>query len=118
MTHKSEHTDYSMVSSELKTVIAIARQAGEKIMAIYDRVSDEDDLTIQSKADHSPLTEADLAAHHCIIEGLKSLDPHTPLFLRSLPCPTMRSENSGLASGWWIRSMGPKNLSSAMESSR
>lgn len=87
MTHKSEHTDYSMVSSELKTVIAIARQAGEKIMAIYDRVSDQDDLTIQSKADHSPLTEADLAAHHCIMEGLKSLDPQTPIISEESDLP-------------------------------
>ena len=87
MRHKSEHTDYSMVSSELKTVIAIARQAGEKIMSIYDRVSDQDDLTIQSKADHSPLTEADLAAHHCIIEGLKSLDPQTPVISEESSLP-------------------------------
>jgi 3'(2'), 5'-bisphosphate nucleotidase len=84
---KTDHTDYSMVSSELKTVVAIARQAGEKIMAIYDRVSDQDDLTIQSKADHSPLTEADLAAHHCIIEGLKSLDPHTPVISEESALP-------------------------------
>ena len=87
MTHKSEHTDYSMVSSELKTVVAIARQAGEKIMAIYDRVSDQDDLSIQSKADHSPLTEADLAAHHCIMEGLKSLDPQTPIISEESALP-------------------------------
>ena len=87
MTHKSERTDYSMVSSELKTVVAIARQAGEKIMAIYDRVSDQDDLTIQSKADHSPLTEADLAAHHCIMEGLKSLDPQTPIISEESDLP-------------------------------
>jgi 3'(2'), 5'-bisphosphate nucleotidase len=76
-----------MVSSELKTVVAIARQAGEKIMAIYDRVSDQDDLTIQSKADHSPLTEADLAAHHCIMEGLKSLDPQTPIISEESALP-------------------------------
>ena len=87
MTHKSERTDYSMVSSELTTVIAIARQAGEKIMAIYDRVSDQDDLTIQSKSDHSPLTEADMAAHHCIIEGLKSLDPQTPVISEESDLP-------------------------------
>ena len=87
MTHKSERTDYSMVSSELTTVIAIARQAGEKIMAIYDRVSDQDDLTIQSKSDHSPLTEADLAAHHCIMEGLKSLDPQTPVISEESDLP-------------------------------
>ena len=72
-TVKKNYTDYSMVTTELKTVIGIARQAGEKIMAIYNRVQSQDDLTMQSKEDHSPLTEADLAAHHCIINGFNSI---------------------------------------------
>jgi 3'(2'), 5'-bisphosphate nucleotidase len=84
---KKNYTDYSMVTTELKTVIGIARQAGEKIMAIYNRVQSQDDLTMQTKDDHSPLTEADLAAHHCIIEGLKSLDPQTPVISEESALP-------------------------------
>ena len=49
-------------------VISISHQAGEKIMEIYQR-----DFGIYEKSDQSPLTEADLAAHHCIVDGLKAL---------------------------------------------
>ncbi|MGS2721349.1 3'(2'),5'-bisphosphate nucleotidase CysQ [Paraglaciecola aestuariivivens] len=58
-----------MLEAELKQgVIDIAHQAGEKIMQIYNK-----DFTIYEKSDESPLTEADLAAHNCIVEGLKAL---------------------------------------------
>lgn len=49
-------------------VIAISHQAGEKIMEIYQR-----DFDVEQKSDQSPLTEADLAAHHCIVDGLKAI---------------------------------------------
>jgi 3'(2'), 5'-bisphosphate nucleotidase len=49
-------------------VVAISHQAGDKIMEIYQR-----DFNIEQKSDLSPLTEADLAAHHCIVAGLKAL---------------------------------------------
>ena len=43
----------------------IARAAGSAIMAIYQR-----DFEVFTKEDGSPLTEADLAAHHIIHEAL------------------------------------------------
>lgn len=46
----------------------IAREAGHVIMAIYQQ-----DFAIFDKADKSPLTEADLAAHNVIVAGLKSI---------------------------------------------
>jgi len=49
-------------------VLAIAKQAGDKIMEIYDR-----DFAIYEKQDTSPLTEADLAAHNSIMAGLKEI---------------------------------------------
>lgn len=49
-------------------IVAISHLAGDKIMEIYQR-----DFDIQQKNDKSPLTEADLAAHHCIVNGLKAL---------------------------------------------
>ena len=48
----------------------IIRTAGAEIMRIY-----ADDKDITYKADESPLTAADLAAHRIIIEGLKQLTP-------------------------------------------
>lgn len=46
----------------------IAVEAGEKIMEIYDQ-----DFTIYDKSDSSPLTEADLAAHHHIVDSLNAI---------------------------------------------
>ena len=49
-------------------VLAIAKEAGDKIMDIYDR-----DFAIYEKQDTSPLTEADLAAHKSIVAGLEAI---------------------------------------------
>ena len=56
------------LDSLLHTVISISRQAGEKIMEIYGG-----EFKVDVKEDQSPLTEADLAAHHCIVEKLSKL---------------------------------------------
>lgn len=52
----------------LDPVNTIALQAGKKILEIYDTK-----FTVDIKVDHSPLTEADLAAHHLIVDGLYRL---------------------------------------------
>lgn len=52
----------------------IAINAGKKIMAIYDM-----DFDIYNKKDKSPLTEADLASHHHIINQLVALDTGFPI---------------------------------------
>ncbi|WP_037027732.1 3'(2'),5'-bisphosphate nucleotidase CysQ [Psychromonas aquimarina] len=52
----------------------IARTAGEKILEIYQR-----DFDVLIKADSSPLTEADLAAHQIIAAGLAELTPDIPV---------------------------------------
>lgn len=67
----------------LDQTIGIARKAGEAIMAIY-----KTDFKQREKSDSSPLTEADLAAHHIIINGLKAIS--------DFPC---LSEESGEADG-------------------
>jgi len=53
----------------IQDVVAVAKQAGQAIMAIYQK-----DFDIEFKADESPLTEADKAAHNIIEQGLKELD--------------------------------------------
>ncbi|MFT7492193.1 MAG: 3'(2'), 5'-bisphosphate nucleotidase [Pseudohongiellaceae bacterium] len=60
----------------LDDVISIARVAGEKILDIYDQ---PDKLHIVSKTDESPLTQADLAAHHSIVAALNRLTPEVPV---------------------------------------
>jgi len=55
-------------------VIAIAREAAAAILRIY-----EGGFDVTHKADDSPLTQADLAAHHCIVDGLSRLTPDIPV---------------------------------------
>ena len=52
----------------------IAEDAGQKIMAIYEK-----DFDIYEKSDESPLTEADLASHHHIVDNLSTLTPDIPI---------------------------------------
>jgi len=59
-----------------ESAIQIARDAGVEILRFYE---DSNDLEIISKADSSPLTKADLAAHNTILEGLQKLNPATPI---------------------------------------
>lgn len=59
----------------LKELEQIARDAGAAIMEIYQR----DDFDVQLKGDDSPLTKADLAAHHVIVEGLRQLNVQYPI---------------------------------------
>ncbi len=55
-------------------VIALAREAADAIMHVYG-----DDFEVTRKDDASPLTDADMAAHHCIIAGLRNLTPDIPV---------------------------------------
>ena len=54
---------------------AIAIEAGEKIMAVYNTA----DFSIEHKADNSPLTTADLASHKHIVASLQQLTPEYPV---------------------------------------
>ena len=54
---------------DVQGVVALARKAGEAIMEIYQK-----NFEVEFKADQSPLTEADKAAHSIIEAGLKGLD--------------------------------------------
>ena len=57
-----------------KQCVGIAREAGEKILEIYNS-----DYKIEEKADSSPLTDADLAAHNVIVKALAALTPDIPV---------------------------------------
>lgn len=58
----------------LREVIETAQRAGEAILEFYD-----DEVEVMHKDDDSPLTKADLAAHHIIIDALGKIDPDTPI---------------------------------------
>ncbi len=56
------------------SIVVIAKAAGQKILDLY-----ESDVVVQSKADESPLTQADLAANQIIIEQLQAMQPSYPI---------------------------------------
>ena len=58
----------------LPDVAGICVHAGKEILEIY-----ETDFSVEHKDDDSPLTAADMAAHHCIVEGLNRLTPDLPV---------------------------------------
>ncbi|TWI02732.1 3'(2'), 5'-bisphosphate nucleotidase [Luteimonas cucumeris] len=63
------------VDDELREgVIALARDAAAAILEVYEGAFD-----VEHKADASPLTAADLAAHRCIVAGLARLAPDIPV---------------------------------------
>ena len=63
---------------------ALARSAGAAILEVYNRI-DAPDVT--HKADSSPLTEADLAAHHILVNGLGSLLEQVPVLSEESKLP-------------------------------
>ena len=58
----------------LQPTVELARRAGLAILEIY-----ESNFEVETKADHSPLTAADRAAHELIVAGLKELTPALPI---------------------------------------
>jgi len=66
--------DISAIANRIDLVVEIAKVAGKKILEHYDS-----GVTVTSKEDDTPLTEADLAANKIIIEQLQSLSPDLPI---------------------------------------
>jgi 3'(2'), 5'-bisphosphate nucleotidase len=66
-----------MVTTRLRPAVAeLAREAGRATMTYY---GDENGAGVRAKADESPVTLADEAAHHILVDGLRRLDPETPV---------------------------------------
>ncbi len=59
---------------DLGPVRVIVKQAGEAVLRVYGR-----EFAVDSKADDSPVTEADLAAHRVIADGLRAAWPSIPV---------------------------------------
>lgn len=58
----------------LESLTELVIQAGEAILAVNRSA-----MSVTGKSDGSPVTEADLAADHIIVEGLTRLTPHVSL---------------------------------------
>ncbi|ORM79665.1 3'(2'),5'-bisphosphate nucleotidase CysQ [Pantoea sp. ICBG 1758] len=66
----------------LDKICQLARDAGDAIMQVYDGAQPMD---VTRKADDSPVTAADLAAHDVIIQGLKAIAPDLPVLSEEDP---------------------------------
>ena len=79
----------------LAAVIDLVRQAGQAILPHWGS-----QLQVQAKADASPVTAADLAAHHVLLEGLRALDGGIPV-LSEEDCAIPLTERAGWTH-WWL----------------
>lgn len=70
------------IKALVEPVIELVRQAGDAILAVY-----ETDFDVATKQDESPLTQADLAAHRILADGLGALTPQIPLFSEESDLP-------------------------------
>ncbi|WP_082925956.1 3'(2'),5'-bisphosphate nucleotidase CysQ [Halomonas sp. G11] len=65
----------AFISNERRArLIEGVHAAGREVMAVYER-----DFSVETKDDQSPLTEADMAAHHSLLALLKDLTPDVPV---------------------------------------
>ncbi len=80
----------------LEKVMAIAEEAGRRILEIY-----ETDFAVERKDDRSPLTEADLAAHGAITAGLAAIEPGLPI-LSEESVQTPPEERLGWTRYWLV----------------
>jgi 3'(2'), 5'-bisphosphate nucleotidase len=66
-----------MVTAQLRSaVLALAREAGRATMTYYAGAVD---AAVREKGDRSPVTLADEVAHGILVEGLRRIDPDTPV---------------------------------------
>src|SRR5262245_52608876 len=62
------------VAELVPAIVALARRAGDAILAVYGQ-----QFEVTNKADQSPLTLADMHSHEIIVAGLRALTPQWPV---------------------------------------
>jgi 3'(2'), 5'-bisphosphate nucleotidase len=83
-----------MVSDRLRTeVIALAREAGRATMTYYDGAAE---APVREKEDRSPVTLADEVAHEILVDGLRRIDPGTPIVSEESAAADFEARR-----GWW-----------------
>lgn len=75
----------------LDQVITLCRKAGDAILEVYERTEGMD---IKTKADDSPVTAADLAAHHILEPGLAALIDGVPVLSEEGELPDYETRSS------------------------
>ena len=59
----------------MSDLLKLVRRADEAVMEVYDANS----AVVQTKDDDSPITQADMASHHILVDGLARLFPDVPI---------------------------------------
>jgi 3'(2'), 5'-bisphosphate nucleotidase len=80
----------------IQRLIDLTELAGRDILSFY-----EQDAELREKSDASPLTAADLASHHRILQGLKALTPQLPV-LSEESAPLDVAERLGWSTYWLV----------------
>ncbi|PJK00596.1 3'(2'),5'-bisphosphate nucleotidase [Lysobacteraceae bacterium NML91-0213] len=78
-------------------VIAIARDAAVAILEVYAGA-----FEVEHKADASPVTAADLAAHHRIVDGLRALTPGVPVLSEECADEVPTRQRHGWSRYWLV----------------
>lgn len=73
----------------IQDIIETAKKAGEEILSYYS-----DEIKVFEKEDESPLTKADLAAHHVILDALEKIDPKTPVISEESGVPAFEERKN------------------------
>jgi 3'(2'), 5'-bisphosphate nucleotidase len=89
-------TEITKNNQLLDKLSRIIWDASEAIMAVYR----SDDFGETAKSDESPVTKADLAAHHALVKGLAKLTPEIPIVSEEDPGSVAIGQTS--ASYWLI----------------
>ncbi|MCY1266188.1 3'(2'),5'-bisphosphate nucleotidase CysQ [compost metagenome] len=76
-------------------VVELVRKAGDLILPFW-----HSDLSVDEKADASPVTVADFAAHRLLSEGLRALDASIPV-LSEEDCEIPLAQRAGWTR-WWL----------------
>lgn len=63
------------INTHLSELLEVVHEAGKAVMDIYHSHS----AVVQTKADHTPVTQADIASHHILTLGMKRLCPNIPV---------------------------------------
>jgi 3'(2'), 5'-bisphosphate nucleotidase len=79
----------------IPAVIELVRQAGAATLPHWRA-----DVTVNEKADASPVTAADMAAHHILNDGLLALTPDIPVL--SEEAADIALSERGQWSRWWL----------------
>lgn len=77
-------------------IVRIARAAGRAIVQVYRH----EELVVTTKGDATPVTQADIAAHNILIEGLSQITPGVPVLSEEGDLPSYEERQQW--SQYWL----------------